>query len=63
MTVTPEKPGAQLRRMLAEPGMIRAINIYDPLSARIAESLGFKMIALGAGISALSSASPSRRSR
>ena len=35
MTVTPDNPGAQLRRLLAEPGMIRAINIYDPLSARV----------------------------
>ncbi|MGD9507094.1 MAG: oxaloacetate decarboxylase [Geminicoccaceae bacterium] len=41
------KPAAQLRQMMAEPGLIRAINIYDPLTARIAQDLGFKMIAIG----------------
>jgi methylisocitrate lyase len=38
---------ARLQQLLAAPGLIRAVNVYDPLTARIAESLGFQAIALG----------------
>lgn len=38
---------ARLRQLLAAPGLIRAVNVYDPLTARIADSLGFQAIALG----------------
>jgi 2-methylisocitrate lyase-like PEP mutase family enzyme len=37
----------RLRQFIASPGLIRAVNIYDPLSARIAERLGFRVVALG----------------
>jgi methylisocitrate lyase len=40
-------PATQFRQLLATPGLIRGINIYDPLTARIAEQVGFKAIALG----------------
>jgi methylisocitrate lyase len=40
-------PAKKLRRMLAEPGLIKGVNIYDPLTARIAEDVGFKFIAMG----------------
>jgi methylisocitrate lyase len=33
--------------MLRAPGLIRGVNVYDPLTARIAEAAGFKMVALG----------------
>ena len=42
MTQAPEKMTARLRQLMASPGMIRAINVYDPLTARIAESVGFQ---------------------
>jgi 2-methylisocitrate lyase-like PEP mutase family enzyme len=41
------KPSTRLRRLLAEPGLIKGVNIYDPLTARIAEEIGFKFIAMG----------------
>lgn len=40
-------PSALFRRLLARPGLIRGINIYDPLTARIAQDAGFDAIALG----------------
>ena len=47
MPPTPLTMAARLRQLLAAPGLIRAVNVYDPLTARIAESLGFQAIALG----------------
>lgn len=40
-------PATQFRQLLDAPGLIRGINIYDPLTARIAQQVGFKAIALG----------------
>jgi methylisocitrate lyase len=36
-----------LREMLAQPGLIVAPGCYDPLSAKIAEHVGFKMVGMG----------------
>jgi len=47
MTDSPEKMTTRLRRLMASTGMIRAINVYDPLTARIAESVGFQVLGLG----------------
>jgi isocitrate lyase len=47
MPQAPVNMTTRLRQLLAAPGLIRAINVYDPLTARIAESLGFEAIALG----------------
>jgi 2-methylisocitrate lyase-like PEP mutase family enzyme len=41
------KPSTKLRKLLSEPGLIKGVNIYDPLTARIAEDIGFKFIAMG----------------
>lgn len=41
------KPSKKLRQLLAQPGLIKGVNIYDPLTARIAEDIGFQFIALG----------------
>jgi methylisocitrate lyase len=43
----PMKMSTQLRRLLSSPGLIRGVNIYDPLTARIAEDVGFRFIAMG----------------
>jgi methylisocitrate lyase len=43
----PVRPSKQLRRLLADPGLIKGVNVYDPLTARIAQDLGFKFIAMG----------------
>jgi 2-methylisocitrate lyase-like PEP mutase family enzyme len=40
-------PATQFRNLLARPGLIRGINIYDPLTARLAQQIGFDAIALG----------------
>ena len=40
-------PATALRKLIARPGLIRGINIYDPLTARIAQQVGFDMVALG----------------
>lgn len=40
-------PATLLRRLLEQPGLIRGINIYDPLTARLAQHIGFQAIALG----------------
>lgn len=40
-------PATQFRHLLAQPGLIRGINIYDPLTARLAQQTGFQVIALG----------------
>src|SRR3984893_10344763 len=41
------KTSTQLRQMLSAPGLIKGVNIYDPLTARIAQEVGFKFIAMG----------------
>lgn len=41
------RQSTKLRRLLAAPGLVRGVNIYDPLTARIAQDLGFKFIAMG----------------
>jgi 2-methylisocitrate lyase-like PEP mutase family enzyme len=41
------KPSTKLRKLLSEPGLIKGVNIYDPLTARIAEDIGFRFIAMG----------------
>jgi methylisocitrate lyase len=38
---------SKMRHLLEAPGMIRAVNVYDPFSARIAQDAGFKAIGLG----------------
>jgi methylisocitrate lyase len=40
-------PAAKLRRLLAQPGLIKGVNVYDPLTARMAQDIGFKFIAMG----------------
>lgn len=40
-------PATKLRELLARPGLIRGINVYDPLTARLAQHVGFDAIALG----------------
>jgi 2-methylisocitrate lyase-like PEP mutase family enzyme len=47
MPVPRKRPSAQLRELLAQPGLIKGVNIYDPLTARIAQEIGFKFIAMG----------------
>ena len=47
MKQSPIKMTTRLRELLANPGLIRAINVYDPLTARIAESLGYQALGLG----------------
>lgn len=41
------KPSTRFRQLLAEPRFIGGINVYDPLTARIAQQLGFQVVALG----------------
>lgn len=43
----PESPSAVYRRLLAGPGIVVQPSLADPLSARIAESAGFKALSLG----------------
>ena len=45
---TPVRMSTRLRELIAAPGIIRAVNIYDPCSARIAEQVGFEAVLLGA---------------
>jgi len=40
-------PARKLRTLLSAPGLICGVNIYDPLTARIAQDIGFKFIAMG----------------
>jgi 2-methylisocitrate lyase-like PEP mutase family enzyme len=40
-------PARKLRTLLSAPGLICGVNIYDPLTARIAEDIGFQFIAMG----------------
>src|SRR3954454_2103245 len=45
-------PGARLRRLLDEPGILVSPGIYDGFSARLVEQMGFKTAAIsGAGLS------------
>ena len=44
--VAPKKTAAMLRDLMAKPGVIDCPSIFDPISARIAESLGFKCVSL-----------------
>jgi methylisocitrate lyase len=41
------KPSTQFRQLLTGPDFIGGINVYDPLTARIAQQVGFKTVALG----------------
>ena len=47
MAKQPIHPATRFRQLLAEPGIIGGINVYDPLTARIAQKVGFKAVALG----------------
>lgn len=40
-------PATALRQLLSSGGLIRGINVYDPLTARLAQQAGFQVIALG----------------
>ena len=44
--VAPPKSTALLRELMVRPGVIDCPSIFDPISARIAESLGFKCVSL-----------------
>ena len=50
----------QFRRLLREPGIRLQPVVYDPLGARIAEDVGFEMIALGGFAVGAHLATPSR---
>lgn len=43
----PRRPTTVLRQMLKSPGIIDTAGVYDALSARIAESVGFRCLAMG----------------
>jgi 2-methylisocitrate lyase-like PEP mutase family enzyme len=45
-SASPKRMTAVLRELISGPGIIAAPGIFDPLSARIAESLGFKALDL-----------------
>ena len=47
MTKKRTPPATKLRELLARPGLVRGINVYDPLTARLAQQVGFDAIALG----------------
>jgi len=42
----PKRTTAMLREMMRNPGVIDCPSIYDPISARIAESVGFRCVSL-----------------
>ncbi|MEE8110225.1 MAG: oxaloacetate decarboxylase [bacterium] len=49
---TKDHPGSQIRRLLAEPGILIVPGAYDALTARLIEDAGFPIVyATGAGIS------------
>ena len=51
-TVNPQSPGATLRALLAEPGILIAPGVYDGFSLRLVEQAGFKTANIsGAGVS------------
>ncbi len=41
------KPATRLRQLLKSNKFIRGVNIYDPITARLAEKVGFDAVALG----------------
>ena len=45
-TASPKRMTTVLRELIARPGIIAAPGIFDPISARIAESLGFQVLDL-----------------
>ena len=47
MASQPIKPSTRFRQLLKKPGIIGGINVYDPLTARIAQQVGFQAVALG----------------
>lgn len=48
----PDSPGASLRALLAEPGILVTPGVYDGFSVRLVELMGFKTAAIsGAGLS------------
>ncbi len=47
MTSQNIKPSTWSRQLLTGPDFIGGINVYDPLTARIAQQVGFKTVALG----------------
>lgn len=48
-----QNPRQALRELLAKPGIIRAVGVYDGISARVTEQAGFPMAYLsGAGVAA-----------
>ena len=40
-------PATVFRNLFNGPVLIRGINIYDPITARLAQQCGFQVIALG----------------
>jgi 2-methylisocitrate lyase-like PEP mutase family enzyme len=42
-----QHPATQLRQLLAQSKFIRGINVYDPITARVAQQSGFDVVALG----------------
>src|ERR1700759_18440 len=50
--VIQRSPGAKLRALLAEPGIMIAPGVYDGFSLRLVEQMGYRTAAItGAGIS------------
>jgi methylisocitrate lyase len=45
--MTRSSPATALRQLLSKGGLVRGINVYDPLTARLAQQAGFQIIALG----------------
>src|SRR5580700_7141875 len=51
-TISRQSPGAKLRALLAEPGIVIAPGVYDGFSLRLVEQAGFKTAMItGAGLS------------
>jgi 2-methylisocitrate lyase-like PEP mutase family enzyme len=51
-TVKPSSPGARLRALMAEPGIMVAPGVYDGFSLRLVEQVGYKTANIsGAGLS------------
>jgi 2-methylisocitrate lyase-like PEP mutase family enzyme len=40
------KPTAALRQLIEQPGITMAIGVYDPLTARLAQKAGFKLLVI-----------------
>src|ERR1019366_554128 len=41
------KPSTRFRQLLTEPHILGGVNVYDPITARIAQQVGFNGVALG----------------